>query len=234
MPPPHSLPSCPPGLEYLSQIDRLLIHQQLEILEIITNIETYNKYEIKNSLGETVYFAFEENDCCTLTCCGASRPFVIKIVDNSGQEIIEFLRPYRCSSCFCPCCLQELFVYAPPGFPIGYVKQIWDPCLPRFAIQNTAERDMLRIVGPCSVCSCGGDVNFEVMSVDELHTIGRVSKYWSGFVREVFTDADDIGIHFPLDLDVNMKAVMIGACFLIDYMFFEHTGLTDCCRCGCW
>jgi len=27
-----------------------------------------------------------------------------------------------------------------------------------------------------------------------------------------------------MDLDVRMKAVMLGACFLIDFMFFEKSG----------
>lgn len=37
----------------------------------------------------------------------------------------------------------------------------------------------------------------------------------SGLLREAFTDADNFGIQFPMDLDVRMKAVMLGACFLI-------------------
>lgn len=45
--------------------------------------------------------------------------------------------------------------------------------------------------------------------------VGKISKQWMGFVREAFTDADNFGIQFPLDLDVKMKAVMLGACFLI-------------------
>lgn len=45
--------------------------------------------------------------------------------------------------------------------------------------------------------------------------MGRISKHWSGLAREFFTDADNFGISFPLDLAVRMKAVMIGACFLI-------------------
>ena len=30
-----------------------------------------------------------------------------------------------------------------------------------------------------------------------------------------------ISVSFPMDLDVRAKATMIGAAFLIDYMFFE-------------
>lgn len=45
--------------------------------------------------------------------------------------------------------------------------------------------------------------------------VGKISKQWSGLAREMFTDADFFGINFPMDLDARMKAVMLGACFLI-------------------
>ena len=45
--------------------------------------------------------------------------------------------------------------------------------------------------------------------------VGQISKQWGGLMRELFTDADNFGVSFPADLDVRMKAVMIGACFLI-------------------
>ncbi|KAF7243250.1 Phospholipid scramblase 2 [Varanus komodoensis] len=234
MPAPPPVPNCPPGLEYLSQIDQILIHQQIELLEVITGFETCNKYEIKNSLGQRVYFAAEVNDCCTLNCCGPSRPFTMKIVDNLGQEVIELIRPLRCAHCCCPCCLQELEVHAPPGRPVGYIKQLWDPCLPKFAIRNEAQEDIFKIVGPCIVCSCCEDINFEVKSIDEKNVVGRISKQWTGFVREAFTDADNFGIQFPGDLDVKMKAVMLGACFLIDFMFFEHSGQNRRQGIGVW
>ncbi|XP_019388503.1 PREDICTED: phospholipid scramblase 1-like [Crocodylus porosus] len=231
MPAPPPPLNCPPGLEYLSQIDQILIHQQLELLEIITGFETNNKYEIKNALGQRVYFAAEENDCCTRNCCGPSRPFTIKIIDNIGHEVITLQRPLRCSSCCCPCCLQELEVQAPPGTPVGYITQDWDPCVPKFTIQNEKRMEVLKITGPCIVCSCCEDINFEVKSNENV--VGRISKQWTGFVREAFTDADNFGIQFPMDLDVKMKAVMIGACFLIDFMFFEQTGNKNQ-RAGVW
>lgn len=46
-------------------------------------------------------------------------------------------------------------------------------------------------------------------------TVGKISKQWSGLAREIFTDADFFGITFPMDLDVRIKAVLLGATFLI-------------------
>ncbi|XP_019789879.1 phospholipid scramblase 1 isoform X2 [Tursiops truncatus] len=178
MPAPSPPLNCPPGLEYLTQIDQLLIHQQIELLEVLTGFETCNKYEIKNSLGQRIYFAAEDTDCCTRNCCGPSRPFTMRILDNMGREVITLDRPLRCTSCCFPCCLQE------------------------------------------------------IKSLDDKYAVGKISKQWTGLVRELFTDVDNFGIQFPLDLDVKMKAVMLGACFLIDFMFFERTRNEQ--RAGVW
>ncbi|XP_050833776.1 phospholipid scramblase 2 isoform X1 [Serinus canaria] len=191
---------------------------------VVTGFEENNKYELKNALGQRVYFAAEDTDCLTRNCCGPARPFTLRIIDNLGREVITLHRPLRCNSCCCPCCLQELEVQAPPGTTVGYVVQNWHVCLPKFTIQDEKRRDILKISGPCVVCQCCEDVHFEVMSLDKTSPVGKISKQWTGFVREMFTDTDNFGISFPMDLDVKMKAVMIGACFLIDFMFFEHSG----------
>ena len=52
--------------------------------------------------------------------------------------------------------------------------------------------------------------------------IGKISKQWTGLAREAFTDTDNFGVSFPVDLPVKQKAVLIGAVFLIDFMFFEQ------------
>lgn len=214
----------PPGLEYLTQIDQILVHQKVELLEAFIGFETNNQYEIKNSLGQKIYKAKEKNDCCTRNCCGSLRSFDMKIKDNSDREVIRLIRPFRCVSCWCPCCLQEMEVQAPPGTTIGYVKQDWDPCLPKFSIQGPNKETLLKLVGPCFACNCCGDVVFELKGKDGDKPIGRISKQWSGLMKEVFTDTDNFGIQFPLDLDVKMKATLLGACFLIDFMFFEKVG----------
>ncbi|XP_019359089.1 PREDICTED: phospholipid scramblase family member 5-like isoform X2 [Gavialis gangeticus] len=183
--PPHDLP---PGLEYLNQLDQIIIHQQVELLEALLGTETSSK-----------------------------------IADNAGQEVITVNRPLRCNSCLFPCFLQELEVQSPPGTIAGYVVQNWDPLLPKFTIKNESKEDVLKIIGPYATCGCLGDVDFEVKALNEISPIGKISKYWSGFVNDVFTNTANFGIQMPVDLDVKIKAVMIGACFLIDLMFFEHS-----------
>ncbi len=67
--------------------------------------------------------------------------------------------------------------------------------------------------------------NFKVLSPgDDGVEVGMITKQWTGLVREGFTDADNFGVTFPVDLDVRMKAVLLGAVFLIDFMFFEKSG----------
>ncbi|CAG9816667.1 unnamed protein product [Phaedon cochleariae] len=221
---PQGIPSCPPGLEYLTMIDQLLVHQKVEILEALTGFETKNKFTVKNSLGQKVYYAVEDSDCLTRNCCGPLRPFDMKILDNYSHEVIHLQRPLACDSCCFPCCLQSMEVSSPPGTIVGTVEQEWSIFCPTFAIKNSSGDTVLRIEGPLCTWSICGDVEFKIMSGDGNVQVGKISKQWSGLVREMFTDTDYFGITFPMDLDVKMKAVMLGACFLIDAMFFEKSG----------
>lgn len=85
---PQAPLGCPPGLEYLTQIDQLLVQQQVELLEcwlqivflkrvllsypchtVLTGCETRNKYRVLNSVGQQIYFAQEGMKflCCAYT-----------------------------------------------------------------------------------------------------------------------------------------------------------------------
>ncbi|XP_019866367.1 phospholipid scramblase 2 isoform X2 [Aethina tumida] len=218
---PQGIPNCPPGLEYLTMIDQLLVHQKVELLEALTGFETQNKFTIKNSLGQKVYYAAEDSNCLTRNCCGPLRPFDMTILDNFKNEVIHLHRPLACDSCCFPCCLQSMEVSSPPGTVVGTVEQEWSLFCPSFAVKNASGDTVLRVEGPFCTMSICGDVEFKIMSADGNVQVGKISKQWSGLIREMFTDTDYFGITFPMDLDVRMKAVMLGACFLIDAMFFE-------------
>lgn len=211
---PQRIPNCPPGLEYLTSIDQLLVKQKVELLEAFTGFETNNKFTIKNSLGQKVYWAAESNDCCTRNCCGPHRPFDMKIMDIHKTQVLHLYRPLRCDSCCFPCCLQTMEVSSPPGNVIGTVEQNWSIFTPSFDLKDQTGQTVLKIEGPLCTFSLCGDVEFQVLTLDGRQ-VGKICKQWSGLGRELFTDADHFGISFPMDLDVKMKAVLMGACFLI-------------------
>ncbi|XP_004525584.1 phospholipid scramblase 1 isoform X1 [Ceratitis capitata] len=217
---PAGIPNCPRGLEYLTMVDQLLVKQKVELLEAFTGFETNNKFSIKNALGQKVYYAVEDNDCCTRNMCGPARPFDMKVFDNFRNKVIHMYRPLACSACCFPCCLQTMEVSSPPGSVVGSIEQEWSICAPSFRIKNHIGDTVLRIEGPVCTFTMCGDVEFKVVSLTG-ETVGKISKQWSGLAREIFTDADFFGITFPMDLDVRMKAVLLGATFLIDAMFFE-------------
>merc|ERR1712198_527290 len=44
---PQNVPvGCPPGLQYLTMVDQLLVKQKVELLEAVTGFETQNKYKV--------------------------------------------------------------------------------------------------------------------------------------------------------------------------------------------
>ena len=55
--------------------DKLLIKQTVELFEAFTNFETENKYRVLNTMGQQVFFAAEDTDCCTRNCGGDLRSF---------------------------------------------------------------------------------------------------------------------------------------------------------------
>lgn len=54
---PTTVPTnCPPGLEYLTQIDQILVHQQMEILESIINFSSLSINLLLNLSSRSVYW----------------------------------------------------------------------------------------------------------------------------------------------------------------------------------
>ena len=81
---------------------------------------------------------------------------------------------------------------------------------------------VLKLEGLVCVIECCDDIDFTLLTLDS-NQIGRVSKNWSGFAKEFFTDAENFTVAFPRDLDAKVKATILGASLLVDFMYFEKT-----------
>ena len=129
--PTNVVANCPPGLEYLTQIDQIRIHQQIElfqsiiisfvyniktdvickyIFQVFTGYEADKKYVVKNSLGQKIFLASKKSYCCDRCCCVIPliryccdiRDFQMTIVDNFGNEVIHLKRTLACQCCCYP------------------------------------------------------------------------------------------------------------------------------------
>ncbi|KAH7952050.1 hypothetical protein HPB52_017527 [Rhipicephalus sanguineus] len=117
--------------------------------------------------------------------------------------------------------MQLMEVHAPPGTVIGSILQDIS-LLPRFSVLDSAGKAVLSIEGPfCTSAVFCNDVVFDIFTRNGHVKIGTMSKNWSGVLREAFTDIDNFTVTFPVDLDVGLKAMLLAALFLIDFIFFE-------------
>ncbi|KAH9519332.1 Phospholipid scramblase 1, partial [Bulinus truncatus] len=228
MPTIQSIPNCPKGLEYLTQLDQVLIKQEVHMLEVMLNWECNNKYKIVNNQGQQCYYAFEKSNACARQFCGAKRGFKIHVADNNKEKLFTIKRPFKCCGGFnwCAgirCCQDEISVYGKDGTQYGYVRQACSFWKPHYTILDHNKDPKFEIWGPCCPCTvCNQNIEFPVRTFETETVVANITKQWSGLFQEYFTDADNFGISFPMDLDVKLKATLMGCVFLIDFMYFEN------------
>ncbi|KAJ8048523.1 Phospholipid scramblase 2 [Holothuria leucospilota] len=218
IPTPLTIIGSPPGLESLTQLDQILVHQHIELVEVFTALELQNKYDIKNSLEQKLFFAKEESDFCDRQRKRSSRQFVMHVVNNDKQEVMRVVRPsHQCDG------NDTVAVEAPPGHPIGHIRRRSTMCSSYFEVLDARLKTLLKIRDFCCICEGDGNVDFRLMTPDDSQQIGKISKQYTDYIQEHYTKADNFSVVFPMDLDVKVKATLLGAVFLIDFIFFEST-----------
>jgi len=228
MQPVAPIAGCPQGMEYLTQLDQIIIQQETSLLEALTGWEVKNKFRVTNSVGQQVYYALEESDVCQRMCCGPSRGFIYHITDNMQQEVFRVRREFQCcTGVFC-CPMDGCRYFASiedkNGQVLGHVSNLAFCCSPKFGIFDEQKNLVAEVRGPCCPCQtvcCTDDIDFPIISTQDGTEMGKISKQWPGLLKEMFTDSDNFRVSFPIELDVKKKALMFGAIFIIDMMLYE-------------
>lgn len=226
---PQGITNCPNGLEYLAVLDQIFVEQKVQVHGVIPASEGQNSYFVKNSKGEKIYYAEEHSDALGRTICGHRRMFDMTITDKDGNVVLNLFHPLACDYCCCPCWLQRIEVATASGTLLGKVIQKWSLWVPKFVVTKK-KKVIFLIKGQYCTCSCccgSIDVQFKIINPYDKSKIGCISKYVSGIVTDISSDADDFGISFPMETDIKMKAVLLGAIFLLDYMYFETHSLQN-------
>ncbi|XP_073510715.1 phospholipid scramblase 1-like [Phyllobates terribilis] len=182
------LKGLPSGMEHLLQINQLIVKEKFTVSQGMGCT-----FDVLNHVGQRLFQAFQHVACCAPL-------YDVKIKDNSGNEVLQLLESCNCS------CTREMEVHCPPGRPAGFVKLHNNMMVTHLSIMNPSKVVTLLILGPRFQNSIFGNATFEVKSLDEQHVVGMIKM-----------EGDHILVSFPLDLEVTLKAILLGSSLYLDH-----------------
>jgi len=198
-------------MKLLDAVDALVISQKKEWGEILTGFETKNKYLVLDSTGKELYMAVEEGGSALLRFfLKALRPFEINVYRLDRQHVIRVKRPFRFF-------FHALEIYDSTGHLLGTVKREFSLLRRIYSMFDPNGSQTCQLFGPILQ-----PWTFEIR--ENSKELGKITKKWTGFLKEGFTDADNFGVTFPSILSNEQKALFLGAVFLIDFVHFENKG----------
>jgi uncharacterized protein YxjI len=191
----------------LTETEALAVRQKKELLEVFSGFETNNNYVVTHPSQGELYLAAEQSSFFLRWILGPLRPFVLLLVDLAGQEVMRVVRSFRFY-------FHQIEVLAPGGAPLGSVRRRFTLLRRRYDVLDPTGNVLFELFGPLL-----RPWTFEIRQGGQSR--GKISKKWSGLVKEAFTDADNFGIDFPPQAPAAHKALLLGAVFLIDFVHFE-------------
>jgi uncharacterized protein YxjI len=198
-------------MENLRSINALIVSQRKEWGEILSGFETKNKYIIMDSSGRELYAAVEEGGSMILRwLLKALRPFEINVYTLERNLILALKRPFRFY-------FHEMDILDAHGHKLGTIQRRFSILRRVYSVLNRSGQEVFQLFGPIL-----HPWTFEIRKDDNEY--GKITKKWSGLLKEGFTDADTFGVSFPAAWDVSVKSLFLGAVFLIDFVHFENRG----------
>jgi len=198
-------------VDRLSSINGLVVSQQKEWGEILTGFETKNRYAILDGTGSGLYLAAEEAGSTLLRWfLKALRPFTIAILTEDGQVVLRVKRPFRFY-------FHRAEIIDSQGQSLGVIERRFSILRRIYSVFNSSGKEVYQLFGPIL-----HPWTFQIRNNGVEY--GKITKKWSGLLKEGFTDADNFGVMFPAEWDVKLKALFLGAVFLIDFVHFENKG----------
>ena len=198
-------------MESLAPTSSLVVRQQKEWGEILTGFESKNRYVISDESGRRLYLAAEEPGSMLLRWfLKALRPFTVAVLTESGQVVLRVVRPFRFY-------FHQAEVVDARGQSLGTIVRRFSILRRRYSLLDSDGREAFELFGPLL-----HPWTFQIQK-DGVEC-GKITKKWSGLLKEGFSDADNFGVVFPAEWDVSRKALFLGAVFLIDFVHFENKG----------
>lgn len=199
------------NLPVLARAPAFVIRQHKELLETFTDLETKNRYMVSLPDGQPAFQAAETGRggwaFLVRSFLKSKRPFTMELRDAYGHVALRLERPWTWF-------FSELHVLDGQGQRLGMIDQRWAFFARQFVILDPQGRELAQLHGPFF-----RPWTFRVLQGGQ--EVGRITKKWSGLLREAFTDADTFGVELGPAMDPRLRALVLAATFLIDFLYFE-------------
>ncbi|HSH69564.1 MAG TPA: phospholipid scramblase-related protein, partial [Deferrisomatales bacterium] len=192
-------------MESLASARSLVVRQQKEWGEILTGFEGKNRYVVSDESGRQLYLAAEEPGSLLLRWfLKALRPFTVAVLTEGRSVVLRVVRPFRFY-------FHQVEVFDARGQSLGTIVRRFSLLRRIYSVLDGAGRETFQLFGPLL-----RPWTFRIMQ--NAVECGKITKKWSGLLKEGFSDADNFGVVFPATWDVRAKALFLGAVFLIDFV----------------
>jgi len=191
------------------------VQQKKEWTEIVTGFESKNQYTLfdaqKNPIGLIVERAGDTGMALKRVAFKRHRPFDVDVIDNAQQHILHLSRKFMWI-------FSHVTVASPDGSVIGKIDGRFKFFKKYYELKDANETVFAIISSPFWKIW-----TFPVYLPETTEPVGKISKKWSGTMREMFTDADT----FMIDAETHswtpeQQAVVLAAGMVIDFDFFEN------------
>ena len=192
----------------LANYSELMIRQRVERLEAITGFETANRYTVMTPQGEELFYAQEESGTVSRIFLKSHRPLTLRISDRSGNDVLVASRSFFWF-------FAHLHVSDPQGRHLGSLRRRFSFPSRKLTVEGPGGQPVAEIRGPLLKPK-----TFMIYRQDR--EVARVTKQWSGLMKEAFTDADTFKLELNnLELGKDLAPMILAAAFAIDLDFFE-------------
>jgi uncharacterized protein YxjI len=202
------------NLPVLARSTSLVIRQQKEWGEILTNWDSKNRYAIGDGGDTPMLYAGEVSSgiggFLARGFLKNNRPFTIEVRDAMGQVQLVIRRPFTFF-------FSRIEIADAMGQHIGTVRQRFAFFARRFTVEDASGNEVATLHGPFFK-----PWTFRVLVGDA--EVGVIRKKWSGLGREMFTAADTFGLELGATMGPELRPLCLAATFLVDFVYFENHG----------
>lgn len=196
----------------LTQHQELIVRQIVERLEAFTGIETENRYGVLTSEGQELLYAYEESGFLGRMFLKSHRPLTISVVDNNNQHVLAASRGFFWIN-------SHMYVHDSDDQPVGSLHRQFAIMGRKFMLMDASGSQIAEIRGQ----GIFRPNTFRIYDMQDQE-IARITKQWSGMMREMFSDADTFHIeYYNQGLGQDIRALILASAFSIDLDFFESS-----------